>query len=139
MPDNMTVEQRSATMSRIRSEDTRAELTLRRLLHRRGLRFRLHATGLPGRPDIVFVRQRVAVFVDGDFWHGWKFKEWAHKLAPYWRGKIAGNQARDRKRTADLRRLGWTVVRIWEHQIESSAEMCVQRIIRRLNSSSSGE
>src|SRR5687767_9244405 len=106
MADNMTRAQRSRTMSRIRGRDTGPELALRRLIHKRGLRFRTHGA-LPGRPDIVFPKARVAVFVNGTFWHGWQFPRWREKLAPYWRNKIERNRARDLQNTRKLRRLGW--------------------------------
>ena len=128
MVDNLTREQRSFTMSRIRSTDTTPELTIRRLVQARGLRFRKHKNGLPGRPDLVFVRARVAVFIDGDFWHGWQFPRWSHKLAPYWKKKIEGNRNRDRRTSNELRREGWLVIRIWEHDVERDAESCVDRI-----------
>ena len=89
MVDNLTPEQRSFTMSRIRSRDTKPELTIRRLVHARGLRFRTHKNGLPGRPDLVFVRAKVAVFVDGDFWHGWQFPAGGTNSAP-----IGGRRSR---------------------------------------------
>lgn len=128
MADNLTPEQRSRTMSRIRSKDTKAELTLRRLLHRRGLRYRVHMNALPGKPDVVFTKKRIAVFVDGDFWHGWKFAEWCEKLQPYWRKKIEGNQIRDRMNDARLAEQGWTVLRIWEHEVKDDPELCAARV-----------
>lgn len=128
MPDNMTPEQRSFTMSRIRSKDTKVELQLRRVLHRRGLRYRVHKKDLPGKPDIAFTRQQVAVFVDGDFWHGWKFEAWKHKLKPYWRDKIERNRARDRKRNLELREMGWKVVRVWEHELKGDVAACADRV-----------
>jgi DNA mismatch endonuclease, patch repair protein len=126
--DNLTQEQRSRTMSLIRSKDTRPELTIRRLLHVRGLRFRKHVPGLPGRPDLVFVGAKLVVFIDGDYWHGWRFPQWSHKLAPYWREKIGGNRRRDRRNFRCLRRQGWSVVRLWEHEIECAAEQCADRV-----------
>ncbi len=128
MVDNLTAEQRSFTMSRIRSKDTTPELTIRRLVHARGLRFRLHKKGLPGRPDLVFSRAKVAVFVDGDFWHGWQFSRWRHKLGSYWRKKIERNRDRDRRTSEKLRREGWLVIRIWEHDVKEDAKSCVDRI-----------
>ena len=80
MADNMTPEQRSLTMSRIRKKDTKPELTIRRLTQARGLRYRKHVAAVPGTPDMVFAGSWVVVFVDGDFWHGWRFPEWEHKL-----------------------------------------------------------
>lgn len=128
MPDNLTPAQRSYTMSRIRSKDTVPELTIRRLSHARGLRFRKHIDGLPGRPDLVFASVKVVVFVDGDFWHGWRFATWKEKLGQYWKKKIEGNRRRDRNNFQRLRREGWRVIRIWEHQVERDAEACVDRI-----------
>jgi len=128
MTDNMTTEQRSRTMSRIRSKNTQPELLLRRLLHAKGLRYRIHVARLPGNPDIVFCCGRVAIFVDGDYWHGWRFACWAHKLSPYWRGKIALNRSRDSSSRRRLRRLGWIVIRIWEHQIRSDVVTCAEMI-----------
>jgi DNA mismatch endonuclease (patch repair protein) len=128
MPDNMTPAQRSWTMSRIRRANTKPELVLRGLLHRLGLRFRLHVATLPGCPDVVFARRKIAVFIDGDFWHGWRFSQWRHKLAPYWEAKIARNRARDERTFRKLRRHGWTVVRIWEHQLERDPSACAARV-----------
>ncbi len=128
MVDNLTPKQRSYTMSRIRSKDTSPELTIRKLVHARGLRFWKHVTSLPGKPDLVFVRARVAVFVDGDFWHGWRFSTWQHKLQPYWKKKIEGNRSRDEKNFRQLRRRGWVVVRVWEHQVKRDADTCADRI-----------
>lgn len=126
--DNLTPEQRSRTMSLIRSKDTRPELTVRRLLHARGLRFRKHVRGLSGQPDLVFVSAKVIVFVDGDYWHGWRFPLWRHKLAPYWREKIENNRRRDQRNFRSLRRRGWLVLRLWEHQIECGTERCIDRV-----------
>jgi DNA mismatch endonuclease (patch repair protein) len=129
MADNLTPEQRSRTMSRIRSTNTQVELTIRRMLHQRGLRYRLHVGSLPGKPDIVFPKAKVVVFVDGDFWHGWRFAQWEHKLQPYWRDKIAGNRRRDRLNFQRLRRQGWTVIRLWEHDVKRDAQACVERVV----------
>ena len=128
MTDNMTVEQRSLTMSRIRARDTRPELAVRRLLHSRGLRYRTHVSTLPGRPDVVFSKTKVIVFIDGDFWHGWKFSRWREGLAPYWREKIEGNIRRDARNLRRLRRAGWKVIRLWEHEVESCPDKCADRV-----------
>jgi DNA mismatch endonuclease (patch repair protein) len=124
-------------MSRIRSRDTKPELTIRRLVHARGLRFRKHAKWLPGTPDLAFSRARVAVFVDGDFWHGWKFEEWRHGLAPYWLAKIERNMHRDEANFEALVSMGWTVIRLWEHEVEADAELCVDRVERAVRDSAS--
>jgi DNA mismatch endonuclease (patch repair protein) len=128
----MTPAQRSKLMSCIRSKDTKIEKQIRSLLHRSGFRFRKHVTTLPGKPDIVFPRHRVVVFLDGDFWHGYRCHTWLPKLAPYWRLKIARNRTRDRNNFQRLRRQGWKVIRLWEHQIKRDADGCVCRIIKHL-------
>jgi DNA mismatch endonuclease (patch repair protein) len=128
MADNLTTQQRSYTMSRIRSRDTKPELVIRKLSHSRGLRFRIHVRSLRGCPDLVFGNAKVAVFVAGDFWHGWRFQQWGDKLAPYWKAKIEGNRRRDRLTFQWLRRNGWRVIRIWEHQVRSDPIRCVDRI-----------
>lgn len=104
--------------------NTRCEIMLRRELWRRGLRYRLHAPGLPGRPDIVFMKQRVAVFCDGDFWHGRNLNQRLAKLAEghnakYWLAKVRNNTERDRCQTEALRASGWTVLSFWETDILS--------------------
>jgi DNA mismatch endonuclease, patch repair protein len=132
MADNLTPAQRSWTMSRIKRANTKPELVLRRLLHAHGLRFRIHVGDLPGCPDVVFPRARVALFIDGDFWHGWRFSLWRHKLAPYWEAKIARNRARDQRTFRKLRHRGWLVLRIWEHQIERDASACAARVLATL-------
>lgn len=131
MPDNMTPEQRRATMSRIRKRDTKPEMTVRRLTFARGLRYRKYVSQLPGTPDLVFFGARVVVFVDGDFWHGWRFETWEHKLtSSYWKDKISGNRARDREHDARLKHDGWAVIRVWEHDVEAEADACVDNIER---------
>lgn len=116
-------------MSTVRSRDTDIERTVRSALHRRGIRFRTHVRALPGRPDLVFPRQRVAVFIDGDFWHGFRFPVWQDRLPAFWQSKIATNRRRDRRNYQRLRRAGWTVVRIWQHQIERNLDSCVRKIL----------
>lgn len=128
MADNLTPQQRSFTMSRIRSKDTVPELTIRRHTHARGLRFRKHKNGLAGRPDLVFPAAKVVVFVDGDFWHGWRFPAWKDKLGSYWQQKIASNRRRDQRNFQRLRRDNWLVIRLWEHEVERDPTGCIDRI-----------
>jgi DNA mismatch endonuclease (patch repair protein) len=117
----------SASHSRVkranRKTDTAHELLLRRALWRRGLRYRKHAAGLPGRPDVVFPGARVAVFCDGDFWHGRDWHTRRSRLAQgsnaaYWVAKIARNIERDTSTTALLERQGWLVLRMWETDVK---------------------
>lgn len=128
MADRLSPAQRSSLMARIRSKDTGIELVLRSGLHRRGYRFRKHVRALAGCPDIVFPKERVAIFVDGDFWHGYRFARWQHTLPPFWQQKIENNRRRDRRNFAKLRRAGWKVVRIWGHELKHSPSACIDRI-----------
>lgn len=128
MADNLTKDQRSRCMSRIKGKDTGIELTVDSELRKRGLRFRKHAAHLPGKPDFAFPRKKVAVFVDGDFWHGYRLPRWRNTLSPFWLSKIEGNIRRDKRNFARLRRMGWTVIRLWGHQVHSNLEACVERI-----------
>jgi len=115
-------------MARVRSRNTEAEFILRRALWRHGLRYRLHVK-LPGSPDLAFVRAKVAVFVDGCFWHACP----GHYRAPvqnadFWRHKIQQNIARDRRVDGELATLGWIVVRVWEHELRGDLEGAVRII-----------
>ena len=98
----------------------------------RGLTWESHVRELPGRPDFVFRADRVAVFVDGDFWHGWRFPQWREKLSDKWEDKIETNRRRDARNHRRLRRMGWKVLRIWEHQIARSREACLMRVVSSL-------
>ncbi|HUU81946.1 MAG TPA: very short patch repair endonuclease [Phycisphaerae bacterium] len=128
MTDNLTREQRSFCMSRVKGKDTKIEQRVRSALHRRGLRFRKHVATLPGKPDVVFLARRVVVFIDGDFWHGYRFPAWEHTLSRFWRRKIAETRVRDQRNFRCLRRAGWRVIRLWQHQIEEDLNACLDRI-----------
>jgi len=108
-------------MTRNRRRDTKPELRLRRLLHAQGARYRvdfpIEAGEIRVRPDLVFIRRRVAVFLDGCFWHGCpEHGNLPNRNRAYWAGKLARNHARDRRVTSELVKAGWTVVRAWEHE-----------------------
>ncbi len=115
-------------MSRVRGRDTGLEKRVQSKLHKRGLRFKKHVKELPGRPDIVFTEAKVAVFIDGDFWHGYRLPLWEHKLPRFWKNKIAENRRRDRRNFIKLRRMGWLVIRIWKHSIQKDLVGVVARI-----------
>ena len=122
---------RSKIMSRIRSTGNRStELRLRACLVRRGLRgWTVHQSDLPGVPDFVFRRKKVVVFVDGCFWHGCRMCFIAPKShQEYWAGKISRNVSRDRRISGRLRRQGWRVLRIWEHQIEKCPRKALEKV-----------
>jgi DNA mismatch endonuclease (patch repair protein) len=136
--DIMSPETRSRVMSRIRGKDTGPELLLAQGLAGQGLEWESNSRDLPGRPDFVFRSAKVAVFVDGDFWHGWNFGRWRHKLSERWEAKIASNRHRDRLNDGALREMGWQIVRIWEHQIEASLARCAGRVVRAIIRATAG-
>lgn len=115
-------EKSSRALSGSKSSDTKPEILLRSAIWRLGLRFRKNARQLPGKPDVVFSRERIAVFCDGDFWHGRNWRERKNKLekganSAYWIPKIQANIDRDRVHNKQLRQEGWTVIRVWETDI----------------------
>lgn len=117
--DPLTVRERSERMRRIRSKDTKPEMRVRRLVHGLGYRYRLHASDLPGRPDLVFRPRRKVIFVHGCFWH--RHEGCSRNRTPkspelrgFWRDKLDGNAHRDRLNQASLREMGWAVLVVWE-------------------------
>ena len=123
----------SSRMARVPQKGTKAELGLRRILHSRGLRYRLHVTVLtkPRRvADIVFSSAHVAVFVDGCFWHGCpEHASWPKSNANFWREKIEANRVRDADTDQRLSALGWKTVRIWEHEDPSDAANRIAELV----------
>jgi DNA mismatch endonuclease (patch repair protein) len=129
VPDNLTKEQRSKTMSRIRRRDTKPELLLRRAIWAHGQRgYRVDDRRLPGRPDLAWTRKKVAVFIDGAFWHGHPSAFTHGKSGAYWDEKIARNVERDGRADATLRDMGWTVFRFWDFEVRKECERCVAEI-----------
>ena len=129
--DILTPEQRSALMSRIRGVDTKPELVVRRALHAQGYRYRLHGRKLPGRPDLVFRKRRVVVFVHGCFWHrheGCPKSRLPKSRADYWRAKFESNVERDQRNERVLADDGWRVFVAWECEIEKD-ETLVERLM----------
>jgi len=119
--DKISTIRRRANMAAIRSKNTKPEIAVRQFLFRNGLRFRLHAKALPGRPDIIFPSRRVAVFVHGCFWHGCKKcvdgKRKVKSNSEYWTDKILRNRQRDRRSKKALREMGWESLTIWECEV----------------------
>jgi len=118
--DRLTAERRSWNMSRIRGRDTVPEKRVRSLLHRLGFRFSLRNRKLPGNPDIVLSRRKVAIFVHGCFWHrhkGCKNAVLPKTRAEFWLGKLEGNVERDRRNATALKQQGWRVLTIWECEV----------------------
>ncbi len=130
MPDIVDRKTRSRIMSSIRSKDTKVEWLLRTALWKKGLRYRTHYN-IKGRPDVVFPRQKVAVFVDGDFWHGWNWRKLRPKLKnDFWVNKIKRNMKRDREVVVELKKQGWKVLRIWEHELRNELNSSVKKIMK---------
>ncbi len=120
---------KSQQMARVRPRHTSPERRLRSALWQAGLRYRLHARTPVGRPDLVFVGPRVAIFIDGCFWHGCpEHYSRPHTRPEFWADKLRLNIARDRTQTLELERRGWTVVRVWEHDVTTSLGLVVSRI-----------
>ena len=133
MTDTYSPEVRSRVMSQVRGRDTGPELALRRALYALGVRgWRTHRKDLPGNPDIVFGNGRLAVFVDGAFWHGHPSRYWPGRSGEYWDKKIAGNQERDRRVTRQLRAAGWSVLRLWDFEIGEDSAAAVRKVEVRL-------
>lgn len=127
----------SRSKSKLRRTDTKPELLLRRKLWSEGLRYRKNFNKLPGKPDIIFPKQKIAVFCDGDFWHGRNWTIRRAKLAAganaaYWVAKIESNIARDVRVNHQLQELGWTVLRFWEGDLISDISSAVSAIKRHL-------
>lgn len=134
-------EQRSRLMSRVRSKNTKPELLIRSLLHRNGLRFRLHRVDLPGKPDIVLPKYQVAIFIDGCFWHqhpGCRKAVLPKTNMEFWSKKLAANVVRDSSSSNRLMLLGWGVIRVWECAIKKDAEAVIGFICSKLEENSEG-
>lgn len=131
--DNLTVEQRKKNMQHIRSTDTKCEIVLRKALWKKGYRYRKNYNGLPGKPDIALTKYKIAIFCDGEFFHG---KEWSSQKdrilnsnnSEYWISKIEKNMERDLENEKALRAMEWTVIRFWSKDILSKLDECVETI-----------
>ena len=128
----MPPEKRSALMAKIKGRDTLPERIVAASLERAGLAWEPQARDLPGKPDFVLREAQVAVFVDGDFWHGWHFHTWRDKLSIPWEAKIKSNRARDQRNFRRLRRMNWIVLRVWEHQVLKDPEAALAKVLRAL-------
>ena len=130
--DSMTKAQRSRIMSKIRSKDTKAEILLRKTLWHLGFRYRKNWRKLPGTPDIALTRQKIAIFVDGDFWHARVYrKRPGDQIASrkkYWQKKLARNVERDKEVNDALTQEGWLVLRFWESDVQKNLEKCVETV-----------
>lgn len=133
MPEKISPETRSRMMAGIRGRDTKPEMMIRQHLHAQGLRYRLLAGDLPGRPDIVLPRWRVAIFAHGCFWHGHEgcsFFRLPKTRPEFWRTKIESNAERDRRAIAALSVTNWRVAVVWECALRRDPERTLQRVAR---------
>lgn len=127
MTDIFTEEKRSLLMKKVKNKNTNIELILRKELFRRGYRFRIKSK-LFGKPDIVFSKQKVAIFCDGDFWHGKNYKNEKENYKDFWVKKINTNIKRDRVVNKTLKKEGWIVLRFWKTEILKNKGSCLEKI-----------
>jgi len=131
MADKLTPAKRSWNMSRIKGKNTKPELLVRKFLFARGIRYRIHTT-LPGRPDIVIKKKRIAVFVNGCFWHGHtdcKDAGIPKSNTAFWQNKISGNVERDARNRLKLEQDGWKVITLWECELGKDREMTLENTL----------
>jgi len=126
MADKVSKKVRSRNMSAIKGKNTKPEMIVRRFLHHKGYRFRLHRKDLPGKPDITLARYKTVIFVHGCFWH--QHKNCKNAVMPktnvaFWQDKLNGNIVRDKKNTLLLQEKGWQVLTIWECEVTSESNM----------------
>lgn len=127
-----TTKERSRIMSAIRAKNTKAEILFRKALWNLGVRYRINAKSLPGKPDISNVKLKFVVFIDGEFWHGFQWSERKKSIKTnraYWIPKIERNMQRDRENDAKLLQMGFVVFRFWEKQVQKRLANCVKQVI----------
>lgn len=128
--DTITKEQRSNNMRAIKSKDTKIEIKLRKALWHKGIRYRKNFKVCNCHPDIVITKYKIAIFCDGDFWHGKESKYTVKTNSEYWTEKIKRNIERDLENTIELRDQGWTVLRFWESEINKNIDNCIKKILK---------
>jgi len=123
-------------MSSIKSKETKFELLFIANLKKNTRKsFKTNVSEIRGKPDIVYVKYNLCIFLDSDFWHGWQYTRWKHKLkTDFWFNKIESNKRRDKQVTAYLRRNGWIVLRLWEHNIKKDIQKEIDKILAIINS-----
>jgi DNA mismatch endonuclease (patch repair protein) len=131
--DNLTKEYRHKNMQNIRSKGTKPEVVIMRELKRRKIYFAKHVDSIIGKPDIVFRKKKITVFIDSDFWHGHPKRYIMPKTnIEYWSNKIAQNRQRDKEVNRKLKQDGWKVIRLWEYDIKNCFDKCIQKILSEL-------
>ncbi len=129
MADNLTIEQRRNTMRAVKSKDSKMEIKFRSALWRKGLRFYKNVENMPGKPDIIFPRRKVVIFLDSCFWHGCPIHlRLPNSNAEYWQIKIETNRNRDIKINAIYREMHWQVMRVWEHELKKNFNSTLLKI-----------
>lgn len=131
-----TTEKRSSLMSKIKSTETQVEVLLRKKLWSKGIRYRKNNKDILGCPDISIKKYKIAIFIDGEFWHGFNWREKKKKIKSnrkYWIEKIEGNMQRDEKTDKNLKKQGWCVIRLWEHEIKKDINSCFRKINKKIS------
>lgn len=131
MTDVFTPEKRSWIMSRIRSRNTKIDLEMKKILSKANCSYKMYPK-MYGNPDFIIQRKKIAIFCDGDFWHGYNYHEKRKPPKKYWRQKIESNMKRDHSVSRKLRREGWSVLRFWEHDIQNDPGKCKRKILRKI-------
>lgn len=131
MSDSFSATERSEVMSKVRNKDTGPELLIRKALHARGFRYRLHVPDVPGKPDLVFPRFRSAVFINGCFWHGHRCNRfsWPSSNAEFWKAKIGKNVNRDQRNISSLSESGWRVLVVWECTVRGKGKWPLDEVV----------
>lgn len=133
-----TTNQHSFRLSKVKSKNTKPEILLRKKLWSLGIRYRLNVKKLPGKPDIVINKHKIAIFVDGEFWHGFNWEQNKRRIKSnkeYWIPKIEKNILRDDLNNNQLNELGYHVIRFWENDVKKNIEHCIEKILNIVNPS----
>jgi DNA mismatch endonuclease (patch repair protein) len=132
MADIFSKEKRSWIMSRIKSKNTSIDLQMKTILSSLNCKYKMYPK-MYGNPDFVLQDRKIAIFCDGDFWHGYKYFERKKPAKKYWKNKIETNMARDKKISRKLRRDGWSVLRFWEHDMKKGNDICINKILKKIH------
>ncbi|HET6244817.1 MAG: very short patch repair endonuclease [Bacteroidetes bacterium] len=130
-----TTKDRSQLMSKIKSKGTKPEIAFRKALFSKGIRYRVNENSLPGKPDISIKKYKLAIFIDGEFWHGYNWEEKKKKIKTnkeFWIPKIERNMQRDKQNEDVLRSMGYIVFRFWEKEVHKNQDECIKRILHYL-------
>lgn len=143
MADTISSDRRSKIMSHIKSKDTSIEMMVRRRLFAMGYRYRVNYKALPGKPDIVFTKKKIAIFIHGCYWHGHdcgsRYAHTSQSNKAYWGPKIERTKQRDQEHIQELEALGWKVVVLWECQLRGDFEKTIQKLLKLLSSDDRGQ